>query len=112
MCILQVRYDIPKKEYTILNVIAFVSGIDKEGTPIIKPCGFPLQSGDIITPIFLAGAPADSIDSNNAVAIATKSGETAYFKFIAPNGKATASEKFFIDVKYNEVTRYLKDDIE
>ena len=142
MCILKVRYDIPKKEYNILDIIAYVSGTDKEGNPVIQPAGFPLQSGDIITPIFLAGAPADSLDSNNAVAIPTKRGETAYlkftasesfiymqdskiidkkinngkyacaFQFIAPNGKATASEEFFIDVKYNEVTRYLKDDID
>ena len=101
MCILKVRQDIPKKEYTILNVIAYVSGTDKEGNPVIQPAGFPLQSGDIITPIFLAGAPADSLDSNNAVAIPTKRGETAYLKFTASESFIYMQDSKIIDKKIN-----------
>ena len=58
VCFLQVRYDISKKEYSILGIN---NQIDNG---MVMQTGYTLSNGDIITPLFLtAGTPDDRKNS-------------------------------------------------
>ena len=133
-CHLTVSYDTSKKAYSIIGVDADVEN------GIISKIPLKLESGDIITPIFLAVISEKDADSNTGKYTDPKTGKSvfyklttgepfvytyeskitaepinrgyflAFFRFEAPNGQSTVSWPFFMSAEHGKIERYIPDE--